>query len=76
MQNELRSYRNPLHTNPNYWRILAMEGKIRRQSEYIRSIQKIGWQPTTLIREEDREPKVKVRSARRIKPLRYIIREE
>jgi hypothetical protein len=35
-----------------YWRIAYLEGKIRRQAEAIRNIQKVGWQPTRIIKEE------------------------
>lgn len=51
----LRSTLNPAprmnEYDPLYWRNLYLEGKVRRQAEAIRNIQKVGWQPSRIIRE-------------------------
>lgn len=38
--------------SPEYWRIAYLEGKVHRQASAIRQIQKVGWQPTLIIRED------------------------
>lgn len=53
LRSELRyqSTGEPTWGSEGYWRESYLIGKIQRQAATIRKIQKIGWQPTVIIRE-------------------------
>lgn len=47
-------YPHPVRTTRELeleWRVLYLENKLQRQTAAIRSIQKVGWQPTRIIKE-------------------------
>lgn len=70
----------PSWANEWTWREAYLTGKIRRQAEAIRKIQKVGWQPECIIREvpyEDdkhlwNEPRPQAQRREKRRPLKVI----